>query len=409
VFTCVWPAQAQTIRLKWVEAGAAARMSGVTPHSIDLSSTRPSQVKKIPPGVTNPSYGSFTIGPAEKPTHVDILLDIPPGKPSRLYVDVNGNGDFTDDPRPQWEAKPYTDSAGHRYTESIGSVTMRVQFGNTTLPMHLNLLRYDPSDPARAGMKGAVLYSPDYAREGQLQLGATAYHVMLMDALVGGDFRGTSGSGGAGIFLLIDVNGNGVFDNRGEMYGAGQPFNIGGVTYAIRNLTASGDSFALVKSPVQVPEIAPPPDLRIGKVAPAFTQKAMDGSTVRFPADYHGKLVLLSFWASDCGFCSTEMPDVVKAYQMFHAQGLDIVGISLDRANASSDIGKFTKQYGMHWPEIYDGRWMQAEIAQLYFVHLTPTLFLVDGTTGKVLASGADLRGNRLIQTVAVALTSHKK
>ncbi len=402
-------AQAQKVHLKWVPAGAEARMTPVAPHSIELNAQKPAQIKRVPADVTHGLYGFLTLGPVEKPTRIDLLLDTPPGKPSRLYVDANGNGDFTDDPRPQWEAKPYADNSGHHYTQMVGGVTVPIKFGSVTLPMHLLLQRFDLADPARAGNKGAILFSPDYAREGELQLGAKSYHVMLLDAILTGDFRGIRGQGHLGVFLLIDVNGNGIFDSRGEIFSATQAFNIGGVSYAIRRLTASGDSFDLVPAAVPVSEIAPPPDLRIGKVAPGFNKKAMDGSTIRFPSAYRGKLVLLSFWASDCGVCAAEMPDIVKSYNMFHAQGLDIVGVSLDHEDAAAQIALFTKRLGMSWPEIYDGKWMQAEMAQLYFVHLTPSAVLVDGDTGKVIAAGADLRGGNLQKTLAVALTSRKK
>jgi len=400
--------QAQTVRLRWVESGAAGRMSAVSPRRVDLSEQKPLGIKHLPASLANPLYGFFTIGPVESPAHVNVLLDAPRGKPPRLFVDANGDGDFTNDAAPQWLSHPYQGNSG-TYTEYLGGVTIAVRFGAANLAMHLNLHRFDPADPARAGLNGAILYSPDFAREGDLQLGAKTYHVMLLDALTGGDFRGAPGGAGAGVFLLIDVNGNGIFDVRGEMYPTGQPFNIGGTTYAITKLSASGESFDMVKSPVRVAEIPPPPDLRIGKLAPAFTKKAMDGATIRFPSAYSGKLVLLSFWASDCGTCATEMPEVVKAYQFFHESGLEIVGISLDPANVGAQVTAFTKRFGMPWPEIYDGKWMQADVAQLYFVHITPTLLLVEGGTGKVLASGADLRGKSLLKTLAEALKIHHK
>ena len=403
--TCV---QAQTVRLRWVESGAAGRMSAVSPRTVDLSEQKPPQVRRLPANLANPHYGAFTLGPLESPAHVYVLLDAPRGRPPRLFVDANGDGDFTNDPAPQWAPHSYQGNAG-TFTEYLGGVTIPVSFGPARLALHLNLHRFDPADPARAGLKGAILYAPDYAREGDMQFGAKTYHVMLLDALTGGDFRGQQGAAAAGVFLLIDVNGNGVFDVRGELYPAGQPFNIGGTTYAINKLTASGESFDIVKSPIKTPEILPPPDLRNGKVAPAFTKKAMDGSTIRFPSAYSGKLVLLSFWASDCGTCATEMPDLVKAYQYFHDSGLEVVGISLDPANVGGQVTAFTKRFGMPWPEIYDGKWMQADVAQLYFVHITPTVLLVEGGTGTVLASGADLRGKNLLKTIAEALKSHHK
>lgn len=401
--------QAQTVKLKWVEAGAQGQMSPVHPHSIDLAEQKPVGVTRIPADVTKPLYGEFALGPLESQTHFRVLLDAPPGKPSRLFVDANGNGDFTDDPKPQWEAKPYGGSEGRSFTQYLGGVTVPVRFGKGTLPLHLTLQRFDPADPTREGFKGAILYLPDYAREGDLKLGEKSYHVMLLDALVGGDFRGLVDSPIKGIFLMIDVNGNGVFDARGEIYDLGQPFNIGGITYTFKDVTASGESMELIRSPRQVAEIPPPPDLRIGKVVPAFTKKTMDGATVHFPADYHGKLVLLSFWASDCGFCTEEMPEVAKSYMIFHDSGLEILGVSLDHEYAAARINEFAKRNGMTWPEICDGKWLDSDIAQLYFIRQIPYAILVDGDTGKVLAKGDDLRKENLMKTLATALTERKK
>ena len=384
-------------------------MSAVRPRTIELSDRKPAGIKRLPLDVANPLYGVLTMGPSESATHVTLLLDAPPGRPSRLYVDANGNGDFTDDPRPQWEAKPYNGGDGRRYMQSTGGMTVSVQFGNIRLPLHLTLQRYDTSDPARTGYKGAILYSPDYAREGDMKFGAKVCRVMLLDALVGGDFRGLPGGGATGIFLLIDVNGNGVFDTRGEMYSAGQPFTIGGITYELRGLTASGESVEVVKSGKNVPEILPPPDLRVGKVVPAFDKRALDGSLIHFPGAYRGKLVLLYFWASWCGDCRRETPGVVAAYKAFHGQGLDIVGVSMDHANAAAELTDYTHRNGIPWPQIYDGGWMQAALAQLYYVQHIPTPILVDGNTGQVVAIGQELEGDRLRPTLMSALKSHRK
>jgi thiol-disulfide isomerase/thioredoxin len=401
-------ARAETVRLKWVEAGAAARMSPVQPHRIELTDHKPPEVRRVPDDVANPLYGEIAIGPKESVSHIRVLLDAPPGRPSRLFVDANGDGDFTNDPRPVWEMKPYTGNGGKSFTECTGGISVPVQYGRMRLPLHLTLQRYDPSDPARADFKGAILFTPDYAREGDLKLGAKTYHVMLLDAIVGGDFRGLPGGGPTGIFLLIDVNGNGIFDARGETYDIGRPFNIGGVSYALTGVTASAETLDLVKSATRVVEIPPPPDLRVGKIVPGFVKKATDGSTVRFPAAYRGKLVLLYFWATYCGVCAREMPGVAKAYQALHNQGLEIVGVSLDHENASTQLADYTHRVGMPWPEIYDGKWLQSDLAQLYFVQHTPTPILVEGGTGQILAIGADLRGDSLQSTLAAALKRRK-
>ena len=102
------------------------------------------------------------------------------------------------------------------------------------------------------------------------------------------------------------------------------------------------------------------------------------------------------------------MPGVVKAYDALHAQGLEMVGVSLDHENASALVADYTHRVGMPWPEIYDGKWLQSDLAVLYYVQHTPTPILVDGSTGQVVAIGADLRGDRLQPTLAAALKRRK-
>src|SRR5438128_2651644 len=83
-------------------------------------------------------------------------------------------------------------------------------------------------------------------------------HAWPSDALTRGDFRGARPSGvqgQSGVFLLIDVNGNGKIDPRGETFDAMQPFNIGGVTYEARDIDAAGFGIEIVKSARTVPEI----------------------------------------------------------------------------------------------------------------------------------------------------------
>jgi peroxiredoxin len=67
------------------------------------------------------------------------------------------------------------------------------------------------------------------------------------------------------------------------------------------------------------------------KPAPDFTLKTLDGRAVRLE-DLRGKVVLLNFWATWCAACRVEMPRFVEQYRKHHAQGLEIVGVSMDDA-----------------------------------------------------------------------------
>jgi thiol-disulfide isomerase/thioredoxin len=202
---------------------------------------------------------------------------------------------------------------------------------------------------------------------------------------------------------MVDLNGDGKFDSRGEMFDSVKPFNVKGTTWKLADMTAGG-TFKIVKSEEAVAEIQPPPDHSVGKKITPFKATRTDGTTVNFPADYKGKVVMLDFWATWCGPCMMEVPGLVKGYNEFHPKGLEILGISLDQANAGEKVKSVTADKGMTWPQVYDGKYWKAEVADLYGINSIPAAFLVDGDTGEVLAAGNSLRGESLEATVKGAL-----
>ena len=300
--------QAQTVHAKWIEAGAGGKINGARPRPLDMEAQKPASITKVPDGIETPLYGVLTMGNVDAPTGFGAVMDSAAAGEPRIWIDSNGNGDLTDDPPIVWKKSAYSAFNGQTLTLYQGSVVVQVRYGGAPLPVRLNLLRYDPNDPSRDLLRNTLLFLPDYAREFDLTLGANTYHALLVDTLVQGDFRGRRNQPNSGVHLYIDVNGNGQFDARGEMNDSAHPFTIKGVTYELANMPPDGATFSVVKSKQSVPEILPPPDLRVGKTAPAFTQKRLDGKTVRFPQDYKGKLVLLYFWASYCPDCRPNLP-----------------------------------------------------------------------------------------------------
>ena len=89
----------------------------------------------------------------------------------------------------------------------------------------------------------------------------------------------------------------------------------------------------------------------VGQKAPPFHLKPINGKLVNFPDDYKGKIVLLDFWATWCGPCCEELPNVVAAYQKYHDKGFDIVSVSLDDAGQGPQLLQFMKDHDMTWPQ----------------------------------------------------------
>jgi len=146
-----------------------------------------------------------------------------------------------------------------------------------------------------------------------------------------------------------------------------------------------------------------------GQKARPFRAKTLRGLPVNFPSDYRGKVVLLDFWATYCPPCMQEMPNVVKAYNKYHARGFDILGISLDGPKTKKDISRVRAKKGMKWNQICDYRVWETRFVKLYGVDVIPHEFLVNGNTGRVIAEGDTLYGEGLDAAVKGALsTLHK-
>jgi peroxiredoxin len=146
-----------------------------------------------------------------------------------------------------------------------------------------------------------------------------------------------------------------------------------------------------------------------GQKAPAFEVKTTDGKTVQFPGDFKGKVVLLDFWATWCGPCRAELPNVAATYQQYHSQGLEFLGISLDRENAKDQLAAFTKDNNMPWPQVYDGKFWRTALVVQYGIHSIPMALLVDGDNGIILAEGDEARGPKLAPAIKKALAARKK
>jgi len=112
-------------------------------------------------------------------------------------------------------------------------------------------------------------------------------------------------------------------------------------------------------------------------------------------ANLRGKVVLVDFWASWCGPCMGEMPNVVSTYGKLHEKGFEIVGISLDKDKSAMD-GALKKQ-SMTWPQYFDGGGWQNKIASSFGIQSIPAAWLLD-KKGMLRETG--LRGEALGEAI---------
>lgn len=141
-----------------------------------------------------------------------------------------------------------------------------------------------------------------------------------------------------------------------------------------------------------------------GQKALPFHLTPINGAKINFPDDYKGKVVLLDFWATWCGPCRRELPNVVSAYQKYHDKGFEVVSVSLDESGQGPQVLQFMQQNGMTWPQIYDGGFWKAAVAVEYGVQSIPCPVVVDGDSGKILAVGVDALGDQLPKLLDSAL-----
>lgn len=116
-----------------------------------------------------------------------------------------------------------------------------------------------------------------------------------------------------------------------------------------------------------------------GQPAPDFELQALDGKNVKL-SDFHGKAVLLNFWATWCGPCKIEMPWFVELQKEYGPQGFQIVGVAMDDTS-TDEIAKFAKEMGVNYPVLLG----KESVGQSYGgVGVLPTTFFID-RDGKLL------------------------
>lgn len=136
----------------------------------------------------------------------------------------------------------------------------------------------------------------------------------------------------------------------------------------------------------------------IGQEAPEINLPSVDGKELKL-SSLRGKIVLIDFWASWCGPCRKEMPNVVKAYAKFKTKGFEIFGVSLDD-NKDRWVEAIAKD-GITWPQVSDLKKWDGDVVRNYNITGIPFTVLLD-KEGKIIAK--NLRGEELEKKLAEVL-----
>lgn len=158
----------------------------------------------------------------------------------------------------------------------------------------------------------------------------------------------------------------------------------------------------LVKLEQQKASMALQDSLKPGVAFPDFNEKDLTGAPLSI-SGLKGKVVLVDFWATWCGPCVAELPNVLAAYSKYHDKGFEIVGISLDRSEDA--LKNFIKEKSMTWPQYFDGKAWDSKLGKQYGVTSIPATYLI-GQDGTIVAK--NLRGPALEAELARLLGGTK-
>lgn len=141
-------------------------------------------------------------------------------------------------------------------------------------------------------------------------------------------------------------------------------------------------------------------NLEIGKIAPNFTSTTPEGKELSLN-EVKGKATIIEFWASWCGPCRKENPNIVRVYEKYHDKGLEIIGVSLDRENQRQRWLDAIETDGLNWHHVSSLKYFNDPVARLYNVSAIPASFILD-EDGRIVAK--KLRGQALENQISSML-----
>lgn len=139
-----------------------------------------------------------------------------------------------------------------------------------------------------------------------------------------------------------------------------------------RTGTATDTGYGIVALDAARNPTGRPPAAEIGRAAPDFVLRRLDGGDQRL-SDLRGSVVVLNFWATWCQPCRVEMPEFVRLYDALRDRGLVIVAV--DMQEAEEPVQRFVDEFGIRFPVLFD---RTGEVGRTYRANKLPVTLIID-------------------------------